>query len=328
MANAVAFRLPGDVLEVSAPTVNGQTMRSLFLDCNDQLAPVWQRVVRADDPPIEVNRKRFEREELPHVLKGYDICIDDHSYMPTEQVEQCAALKHIVFLGTGPASYMNLAELAARNICVHIIRNYGDTAVAEHTIALLLASCRDIARMDREVRSGTWVPHEGVQLLGKTLGVIGLGGIGREVLRMGCGLGMEVIAWNRTACPDAPLVALDELLARSDVISLNLTLNDETRGFLGPAQFARMKPGVILVNTARAALVDEAALVEALRSGRIRHAGLDVFHAEPLKLDNPLASMANVTLTAHAAFRTLEASMTLLRRAIDIVREIVGHETP
>jgi D-3-phosphoglycerate dehydrogenase len=299
-------------------------MKALFLDCNDQLAPVWQRVVRADDPPIDVNRKPFAQTELPRVLNGYDIAIDDHSYMPTPLVDQCGALKHIVFLGTGPASYMSLADMAARNIKVHIIKGYGDTAVAEHSIALLLASCRDIARMDREVRSGTWTPHEGVQLLGKTLGVIGLGGIGSEVLRMGRGLGMEVIAWNRTPKPGAPLVPLDELLVRSDVISMNLTLNDETRGFLGAAQFARIKPGVIFVNTARAGLVDEAAFIEALRSSRIRHAGLDVFHHEPLKPDSPLTRMDNVTLSAHAAFRTPEASMTLLRRAIDIVRDIVG----
>jgi D-3-phosphoglycerate dehydrogenase len=301
-------------------------MKTLFLDCNDQLAPVWQSVMRAGDPPIDVNRKPFARDELPRVLKGYDICIDDHSYLPTNLVDQCDALKHVVFLGTGPASYMSLADLAARNIKVHIIRNYGDTAVAEHSIALLFAACRDIARMDREVRAGTWVPHEGVQLLGKTLGVIGLGGIGGEVARIGRGIGMEVIAWNRTPRPGAPLVSLEELLARSDVISMNLTLNDETRGFLGAAQFARMKPGVIFVNTARAALVDEAAFIEALRSGQIRHAGLDVFHDEPLKPDHPLAGMDNVTLTAHAAFRTLEASMTLLRRSIDIVRDIVGQK--
>ncbi len=301
-------------------------MKSLFLDCNDQLAPVWQRVIRADDPPIDVNRKPFATDELPRVLDGYDIAIDDHSYMPTPLVDRCGALKHVVFLGTGPASYMNLADMAARGIKVHTIRNYGDTAVAEHAIALLLAACRDVARMDREVRAGTWVPHEGVQLFGKTLGVIGLGGIGREVLRIGRGLGMAAIAWNRSPRPGFPLVALDELLARADAISMNLTLNDETRGFLGPAQFARMKPGVIFVNTARAGLVDETAFIEALRSGRIRHAGLDVFHAEPLPPDNPLAGMANVTLTAHAAFRTLEASMTLLRRAIDIVRDIVDNE--
>ena len=301
-------------------------MKTLFIDCNDQLAPVWQRVIRTDDPPIDVNRKPFETGELPRVLDGYDIAIDDHSYMPTPLVDRCMALRHIVFLGTGPASYMSLADMAARGIKVHIIRNYGDTAVAEHTIALMLAACRDIARMDREVRAGTWIPHEGVQLLGKTLGVIGLGGIGSEVLRIGCGMGMDVIAWNRTPRPGMPLVPLNELLARSDVISMNLTLNDETRGFLGTAQFARMKPGVIFVNTARAGLVDEDAFIEALRSGRIRHAGLDVFHAEPLKPDSLLARLDNLTLTAHAAFRTLEASMTLLRRAIDIVRDIVDND--
>ena len=119
------------------------------------------------------------------------------------------------------------------------------------------------------------------------------------------------------------MVELDELLMRSDVISLHLALNDETHGFLGPAQLARTKPGAVLVNTARGALIDEAALIEALRSGHIRHAGLDVFHAEPLRADHPFAAMKNVTLTAHAGFRTLEASMTLLRRAIDIVSGIV-----
>ena len=299
-------------------------MKSLFLDCNDQLAPVWARVIRPDDPPIDVNRAAFASEDLPRVLAGYDIAIDDHSYMPTPQVAQCPQLKHIVFLGTGPASYMNVNELQYRGIKVHIIKGYGDTAVAEHSIALMWAASRDIARMDREVRGGIWTPHEGVQLLGKTLGVIGLGGIGREVARIGQGMGMQVIGWNRTRHADltVPLVDIDTLLARSDVVSMNLTLGDETRGFLSAERIARMKPGAILVNTARGALVDEAALIAALQSGHIRHAGLDVFHAEPLKADHPLAMLPNVTLTAHAAFRTLEASMTLLRRAIDIVKTL------
>ena len=280
---------------------------------------------KTTDLPVD-NRTPFERNELPRVLAGYDICIDDHSYMPTPLVDQCPALKHIVFLGTGPASYMNLADMAARDIRVHIIKNYGDTAVAEHTIALMFSACRAIARMDREVRAGTWVPRGGMQLLGKTLGVIGLGGIGGEVARIGRGLGMEVIAWNRTPRPGAQLVPLDELLKRADVISMNLTLNDETRGFLKAAHVGRMKPGVIFVNTARGALIEEAALLDGLRTGRIGAAGLDVFHDEPLNPDHPLCALDNVTLTAHAAFRTLEASMNLLRRAIDIVRDIVAEQ--
>jgi len=301
-------------------------MRSIFIDCNDQLAPVWARVLRPDDPPIEINTKAFAREDLPRLLAGFDICLDDHSYMPTELVAQCKSLKHIVFLGTGAASYMNIAELNKLGITVHTIKGYGDTAVAEHTVALMFACCRRIARMDREIRAGTWDQLEGVQLLGKTLGVIGLGGIGSEVARIAKGIGMQVLAYNRTPRndPNATLVDIDTLLAKSDVVSLNLVLNDETRGFLDAKRIARMKPAVILVNTARGALVDEAALLDALRRGHIRHAGLDVYHSEPLKADHPLARMENVTLSAHAAFRTLEASMTLLRRAIDIVRKIVG----
>ena len=301
-------------------------MKTVFIDCNDQLAPVWASVLRPDDPPIDVNRKAFARDELPSVIRGYDIAIDDHSYMPTPLVAQCPELKHIVFLGTGPASYMNVAELEARGIKVHIIKGYGDTAVAEHSIALMWAAARDLARMDREVRRGIWTPHEGVQLLGKTLGVIGLGGIGREVARMGKGLGMNVIAWNRTSRPELGFeqVDIDTLLSQSDVVSVNLTLGDETRGFLSRERIARMKKGVIYVNTARGALADEQALIDALKSGHIRHAGLDVFHDEPLKADHPLAKMENVTLSAHAAFRTLEASQTLLRRSIDIVKRIIG----
>src|SRR5215813_8004840 len=275
----------------------GAAMKSIFIDCNNQLAPVFVRVQRPDDPPITVNSQPFQSPDLPRLLAGYDVCLDDHSYMPTEVMAQCRGLKHIVFLGTGASSYMDVPALNGLGIKVHTIKGYGDTAVAEHTMALIFACCRDLARMDRAVRGGLWDPLESMQLNGKTLGLIGLGGIGREVARIARGVGMEVIGYNRSARPEAgvPLLGLDELLARADVISLHLALNDETRG-----------------------------LLDALASGHIRHAGLDVFHAEPLKPDHPLARMENVTITSHAAFRTLEASETLMRRAIDIVRGIVA----
>jgi D-3-phosphoglycerate dehydrogenase / 2-oxoglutarate reductase len=302
-------------------------MKTIFVDCNKQLAPVFARASRAGDPPITVNSEAFSSRDLPRLLAGYDICLDDHSYLPTELMAECRGLKHVVFLGTGASSYMDVAALNGLGIKVHTIKGYGDTAVAEHAIALMLACCRDLARMDRSVRRGIWDPLESMQLKDKTLGLLGLGGIGREVARIARGIGMDVIAWNRTPRPDAdvPLVDLDALLTRADVISIHLALTEETRGLLGAKHLARTKQGVILVNTARADLIDETALVEALESGHIRHAGLDVFHAEPLKLDHPLARLENVTLTPHAAFRTLEASMTLMRRAIDIVRGILGH---
>ncbi|MDT3684263.1 MAG: NAD(P)-dependent oxidoreductase [Pseudorhodoplanes sp.] len=299
-------------------------MKSLFIDCNHQLASVFARVHRPDDPPISVNTHAFKTEDLPRLLDGYAIALDDHSHMPTSIVAQCRSLKHIVFLGTGAASYMNIAELKDFGITVHTIRGYGDTAVAEHTIALIFAAARDVTKMDRALRAGAWKPLEGTQLLDKTLGVIGLGGIGREVARIAKGIGMEVIGWNRTKRTDVtvPLVGIDELLERSDVVSMNLTLGDETRNFLNAERIARMKKGAIFVNTARGALTDEAALITALQSGQISHAGLDVFTTEPLPADHPFTRMENVTITAHSAFRTLEASMTLLRRAIDIVKAI------
>ena len=135
---------------------------------------------------------------------------------------------------------------------------------------------------------------------------------------------MRVLAWNRTpkAAPDVTFVDLATLLTESHVLSLHLLLNDETRGFLDAERLARLRPGAILVNTARGALVDEAAMIEALHAGRIAHAALDVFDVEPLPAGHPLTWLENVTLSAHSAFRTPEASETLLRRALDIAKAI------
>ena len=140
------------------------------------------------------------------------------------------------------------------------------------------------------------------------------------------GAGMRVTAWNRTAreAPGVEFVELDRLLAESDVLSLHLLLTDETRGFLGVDRLALLRPSTILVNTARGALVDEAALVDALRAGRIAHAGLDVFDQEPLPPGHPFTGLDRVTLTAHSAFRTPEASDTLIRRALDIAKRVAA----
>jgi D-3-phosphoglycerate dehydrogenase / 2-oxoglutarate reductase len=297
--------------------------RIVFIDCNDQLQPVFDSVAGADDPLIDVNRAPFKSEDLPRLLDGYEIAIVDHSYMPTDIVAQCVNLREIVFLGTGPQSYMDLEALKLLGVTVHAIKGYGDRAVAEHAVALMLACARDIARMDREIRSGTWRPREGVQLAGKRLGIIGLGGIGTEVARIARGIGMEVLVWNRTPRPDvAPPMAIEGLLRAVDVVSMHLALNEETRGFLDARRLALLKRGALLINTARGALIDEAALLEAMDQGRVARAGLDVFALEPLRADHPFAKHDSVTLSAHSGFRTYEASATLIRRALDIVREL------
>ncbi len=300
-------------------------MRGLFLDATDTLADVFDRNVQADDPEIVVNQHdRISAEALPSLLDGYDFILDDHSFLPTEALRCCPGLKHVIFLGTGARSYMNPEELAELGITVHTIKGYGDVAVAEHTVALIWAVARGLAAMDRGMRAGQWLRTEGVQLGGKTLGLLGFGGIASEVARIMAGAGMRVIAWNRTPkhAPGVQFVSLDQLLSASDVLSLHLLLTDETRGFLGVDRLARLRPSAILVNTARGALVDEAALVEALRAGRIAGAGLDVFDIEPLPPGHPFTTLDRVTLSAHSAFRTPEASDTLLRRALNIAKAL------
>jgi D-3-phosphoglycerate dehydrogenase len=296
-------------------------MKGLFLDAVDDLASVFHRVLRPTDPPMDVvERGEIKPDELPGLTAGYDFIFDDHTQLPTEAMRACTGLKHIIFLGTGARSYMHPEELAALGITVHIIKGYGDTAVAEHSIALMWAAARGLARMDNGMRAGNWIRTEGMELTGKTLGLLGFGGIAAEVARIAAGSGMRVLAWNRTpkSAPGVTFVDLDTLLAESQVLSIHLLLNDETRGFLSAERLARLRPGAILVNTARAAIVDETAMIAALESGHLCHAALDVFHTEPLPAGHKLTTLPNVTLSAHSAFRTPEASDKLIRMALDI----------
>jgi D-3-phosphoglycerate dehydrogenase len=300
-------------------------VRGVFVDANESLAVIFERLAKSGDPPVRIHRDPdIVSDQYPGILDGAEIAIVDHTALPTEIAKKCAGLKHVVFLGTGARSYMNPEELAELGIAVHLIKGYGDTAVAECAIALMWSAARGLAQMDREMRAGNWLRDDGMQLTGKTLGLIGFGGIAAEVARIALGSGIKVLAWNRTAKSHAGVefVGLDALLARSDVVSLHLLLNDETRGFLSREKIAAMKPGVILVNTARGALVDEAAMIDALKSGHIRHAGLDVFNIEPLPVDHPLTRLPNVTLSAHSAFRTPEASENLMAAAWEHCRRI------
>jgi D-3-phosphoglycerate dehydrogenase len=301
------------------------SVRGVFVDANGSLADIFERLNQAGDPPLRVNRDAdITADQMPALLDGAEIVIIDHTPLPTDVARRCNGLKHVVFLGTGARSYMNPEELAELGIEVHLIKGYGDTAVAECTIALMWAAARGIAQMDREMRAGNWLREDGMQLTGKTLGLIGFGGIAAEVARIALGSGMRVIAWNRSpkSFAGVDFVTLEKLLGESHVVSLHLLLNDETRGFVTAKRIATMRPGVILVNTARGALVDEAAMMSALKSGHIRHAGLDVFNIEPLPADHPLTKLPNVTLSAHSAFRTPEASENLIGAAWEHCRRI------
>jgi D-3-phosphoglycerate dehydrogenase len=311
--------------QASTDSRRDEAPRAVFVDANPALASVAQSLHRSDDPGLTIHRNPdIKPDELPGILAGAAIAVIDHTHLPTEIARRCDGLKHVVFLGTGPRSYMNPEELAGLGITVHIIKGYGDTAVAECAVALMWAAARSLAHMDRGMRAGNWLRTNGLQLTGKTLGLIGFGGIATEVARIASGSGMKVIAWNRTprTRPGIRFVELEDLLADSHVVSLHLTLTAETKGFLSRERIRAMRPGAILVNTARGAVVDEEAMVDALRSGHLAHAGLDVFTIEPLPAGHVLTTLPNVTLSAHSAFRTPEANNNLIEAALAHCRRI------
>jgi D-3-phosphoglycerate dehydrogenase len=290
--------------------------KTLFIDSTEDIDKVWKRVHGPNDIAVAVNRGPVDEKDVPATVAGYDTVINDATYFSAPTLARCAGLRHIVFLGTGAASFVDVAAAQKLGIKVSTISGYGDTTVAEHAMGLVFAAARRIAAMHAIVRGGGWRPMQGMELRGKTLGVVGLGGIGAEMARLGAGIGLKVLAYNRTARPGT--VPIDDLLARSDIVSLHLALNDQTRGFLSRERIARTKPGVIVVNTARAGVVDEPALIEALKAGHVGHYATDVFGKEPPSPDEPLLAIDNVTLTSHAGYNTPEAAMTMYRRAIDL----------
>lgn len=244
----------------------------------------------------------------------------------TENVfRQTPSLRLLSLWGTGTDN-VDLAAAARHGVTVTNTPGVSAFSIAEHSLALMLAVARRMPRTDAQVRQGRWPRGQSVQLHGKTLGVIGLGAVGRQFARLGAGIGMRVIAWTMHPNPalGVELVPLEDLLAQSDVVSLHLRLSEETRGFLGKERLARMKPSAILINTARGPIVDEAGLLDALAKGRIAGAGLDVFDTEPLPGGHALTRLENVVLTPHSAGVTPEALEAGLRLAIDNVRNFLN----
>jgi D-3-phosphoglycerate dehydrogenase len=212
---------------------------------------------------------------------------------------------------------VDLAAAASHGVTVTNTPGVSAISIAEHTMALLLAVARRIPQVDAATRAGEWPRGQSVQLYGKTCGIIGLGAIGRQFQRIAEGFGMRVVAWTFHPREGDPIVELDELYRTSDVVSVHVRLSPETTGFLGAREFGLMKPSAILVNTARGAIVDEPALLDALSNGRIAGAGLDVFTNEPLPAGHPLTKLSNVAITSHCAGITPEALEAGLRMAVE-----------
>ena len=254
----------------------------------------------------------------------------------------CPELRVVSSCSAG-LDHVDLAAATARGIPVGHTPGVLTETTAELAFALLLAAARRVGEAERFVRAGRWSEERrwdpelflGRDLHGAVLGIVGLGAIGRAVARRARGFGMRILAWSRSPKPDAPaegieLVALPELLARSDFVTLHVALAPETRRLVDAAALARMKQGAILVNTARGELVDESALAEALRSGRLAAAGLDVFECEPLPAESALLALENVVLLPHigsasAATRARMADLAVANLRAGLAGEMLPH---
>ncbi len=230
---------------------------------------------------------------------------------------RCRRLRLLSVWGTG-IDHVDVP--AAHQYGVKVTNTPGVSAVsiAEHSLALMLAVARRIPRLDAETRLGEWPRGQVTQLHGKTLGILGLGAVGRQFARLGMGLGMRVIAWTMHPNPALgfELVSIEALFRSSDVVSVHLRLSPQSRGLIGKQELEMMKPTAILINTARGAIVDETALVEALTRHRIAGAGLDVFDTEPLPPSHPLTRLEHVVLTPHSAGITPESLEAGLESAV------------
>ncbi|ANG84841.1 NAD(P)-dependent oxidoreductase [Microbacterium aurantiacum] len=253
--------------------------------------------------------------------------------LPDDALRRLPSLRCISFLGTGAADHVNLELAEELGITVRTVRGYGDEAVAEHALALLLSAARRIPQLDSAMHAGRWEPVSGIQLSGKTLGVVGLGGIGSRLADIARGIGMRVVGWNRSV-PQGPAehdpiprIDLPELFAVSDAVSLHLALTPETAGIIDADLVDAMKPGAILVNTARAGILDGDAVLRRVQRGEIV-AALDVFDPEPLPTDDPWRAARGAVLTPHVAFDTPEASQALFTRAVaNLVESLAADAT-
>ncbi len=255
---------------------------------------------------VDPDANLWDPDVLKSVLQGYDAVIAGSEPYPESVISGCPGLRVIARAGVG-FDAVDVEACDRHRVVVTTTPGVNHEAVAEHTIALMTALSRNIVVRDRQVRSGIWERRSGPRLQGATLGLIGLGRIGQAVARRACGLGMHVLATDPSVSDEAAQqvgagrVEFDRLLEESDWISLHAPGDATTERLIRAETLAQMKRGVRIINTARGQLIDEAALIESLRSGHVAGAALDVFDSEPLPVDSPLIGMDQVILTGHVA---------------------------
>ncbi|HEY5049596.1 MAG TPA: D-2-hydroxyacid dehydrogenase family protein [Acidothermaceae bacterium] len=291
------------------------THRVLVLDDYQDVARKfgpWQQLSGVAGSPfdLDVRTEHLDGEALTAALQGVDIVVAMRERTPftRDVLAQAPALKLLVTTGMANAS---IDLDACRELGVEVRGTTGLRAsTAELTWGLILTLARQICAEDRQVRGGGWQHTLGFELAGARLGVVGLGKLGSEVAKIGLAFSMDVVAWSQNLQPEyaselgVRAVAKHELFATSDVVTLHLKLSDRTRGVVGADELAAMSRTAYLVNTSRGPLIDQDALIDALRTDSIAGAGLDVFDIEPLPADHPLRTLPNTVLTPHVGYVT------------------------
>jgi D-3-phosphoglycerate dehydrogenase len=288
-------------------------VRSLSL--NSHNGPHYS-ILRANGFEVECAPKGkdlFKEDDLIDVLADCDAVVAGSERYTRRVIESAPKLRAIARSGVGYDA-VDLAACDKAGIVVTITPGVNHHTVAEHTIALLMGVSRGFPEMDRRVRENRWLRIARPRVMGRTLGILGLGRIGRAVATRAVGLGLKVLAYdpypNREFAEQwgVELTSFDDLLSRSDYVSLHSAASAQTRHMINAQTLARMKRGAVLINTSRGSMVDEKALYEALKSGQLRAAGLDVFEVEPLPLDSPLLKLDNVLLSGHVAGLDIESN--------------------
>jgi D-3-phosphoglycerate dehydrogenase len=273
-------------------------------------------------------------DELKNRIDAADVVIVGWSHLTRDIISSAKKLKMISIWAT-TCHYADLQAAKERGIVVTHVPGYATEAVAEHVFALLLAAVRRLLAADKNVRRGDfdWRQFAGIELCGKTLGIIGTGSIGLRVAEIGKVFKMQVLGYDKYPNQERAkeigmeYVDLHELVEKSDVITLHVTLTSETERLLGRKEIESMRNGAVIVNTSQGRIVDEAALIEALKSGKISYAGLDVFEKEPPARDNPLFRLDNTVLSPHIGFHTLEAKRRCSDICVDNVVKFIRGQT-
>lgn len=301
----------------------------------------WEGFEKLGELTVYDRTPREDVEEILRRIGDAEIICTNKTLIGREVIERAPKLRYIGVLATG-YNVVDVDAAAERGIPVTNIPSYGTAAVAQHVMALLLEICNQTGHHSQAVHEGRWQRSEDfcfwdyplMELAGKTMGIIGYGHIGKAAARLAGAFGMKVIACRRPGHSvlenvqddGVSMVTIEELFERADVISVHCPLFPETEGLICRENISKMKDGVIIINTARGPIVQEKDLAEALNSGKVYAAGVDVVSTEPIRDDNPLLTARNCFITPHIAWASRESRQRLMDTAVDNLRAFLAGE--